>query len=175
MPKKRGGRHRLIDTQPQLDVNFQKVLKDHTAGDPMQPDSLWTNLSKEEISRRLEEQATPAGPMGAIVRTARKIVVLIVGVTVLLVGVVMIIAPGPAMVVIPLGLGILATEFVWAARMLKQLQDQNSIVFRYSSQDGKTGEGIALAGFGGQAYNAGCGVGGSTGRGFVRPIIRWLA
>ena len=31
MPKKRGGRKRLIDTQPQLDVNFQKVLNDHTA------------------------------------------------------------------------------------------------------------------------------------------------
>ena len=28
----------------------------------MQPDSLWTNLSKEEISRRLEEQGTPASP-----------------------------------------------------------------------------------------------------------------
>src|SRR5450432_3737832 len=62
MPKKRGGRQRLIDSQPQLDTNFQKVLKDHTAGDPMQPDSLWTNLSKEEISHRLEEQGTPASP-----------------------------------------------------------------------------------------------------------------
>ena len=28
----------------------------------MQPDSLWTNLSKEEISRRLEERGTPASP-----------------------------------------------------------------------------------------------------------------
>ena len=62
MPKKRGGRKRLIDTQPQVDANFQTVLKDHTAGDPMQTDSLWTNLSKEEISRRLEEQGTPVSP-----------------------------------------------------------------------------------------------------------------
>ena len=62
MPEKRGGRQRLIDTQPQLDANFQTVLKDHTAGDPMQPDSLWTNLSKEEIANRLEEQGTPASP-----------------------------------------------------------------------------------------------------------------
>ena len=62
MPKKRGGREKLIDSQPQLDTNFQKVLKDHTAGDPMQVDSLWTNLSKEEISNRLEEEGTPAGP-----------------------------------------------------------------------------------------------------------------
>src|SRR5439155_24907481 len=62
MPKKRGGRKRLIDSQPQVDALFQTVLNDHTAGDPMQTDSLWTNLSKEEISRRLEEQGTPASP-----------------------------------------------------------------------------------------------------------------
>jgi len=62
MPKKRGGRPRLIDTQPELDTNFQKVLNDHTAGDPMKVDSLWTNLSKEAISDRLEELGTPAGP-----------------------------------------------------------------------------------------------------------------
>jgi hypothetical protein len=60
--KKRGGRKRLIDTQPQVDVHFQQVLQEYTAGDPMQPDSLWTNLSKEEISRRLGAQGTPASP-----------------------------------------------------------------------------------------------------------------
>lgn len=52
----------------------------------------------------------------------RKIVVLIVGVVVLLAGLVMIIAPGPALLVIPLGLGILATEFPVAGRWLKSLQ-----------------------------------------------------
>src|SRR5436190_3512988 len=62
MPKKRGGRKRLIDSQPQVDAHFQTVLKEHTAGDPMQADSLWTNLSKEEISRRLKELGTPASP-----------------------------------------------------------------------------------------------------------------
>ena len=62
MPEKRGGRERLIDAEPQLDANFQKVLTDHTAGDPMRIDSLWTNLSKEAISDRLEELGIPAGP-----------------------------------------------------------------------------------------------------------------
>jgi len=60
----------------------------------------------------------------AVVKTARKILVLIVGGSVVLVGIVMIVAPGPAMLVIPCGLAILATEFVWAARMLKQFQKQ---------------------------------------------------
>lgn len=36
------------------------------------------------------------------------------GGTVLLLGVAMIILPGPAILVIPLGIGILATEFAWA-------------------------------------------------------------
>jgi uncharacterized protein (TIGR02611 family) len=49
---------------------------------------------------------------------ARKLVVLVVGGTVLLVGIVMIVTPGPAVLVIPAGLGILALEFVWARTFL---------------------------------------------------------
>lgn len=48
----------------------------------------------------------------------KRIVIAIVGFTVLLVGVAMVILPGPAFIVIPLGLAILATEFVWAQRLL---------------------------------------------------------
>ena len=44
----------------------------------------------------------------------RKILVAIMGGTVLLIGIFMIVTPGPAIVVIPIGLGILATEFAWA-------------------------------------------------------------
>ena len=48
----------------------------------------------------------------------KRIVVAIVGFSVLLVGVAMIILPGPAFIIIPLGLAILATEFVWAQKLL---------------------------------------------------------
>ena len=48
----------------------------------------------------------------------KRIVVAIVGCTVLLVGIATIILPGPAFIIIPLGLAILATEFVWAERLL---------------------------------------------------------
>jgi DDE family transposase len=58
-PKKRGGRKRLIDTQPQLQANFHKVLEDHTAGDPMKPEAVWTNLSVSAIADRLAELGTP--------------------------------------------------------------------------------------------------------------------
>ena len=55
-------------------------------------------------------------------KTARRIVVAIIGSSVLLLGIVMIVTPGPAFVVIPVGLAILAIEFVWARRWLKKLR-----------------------------------------------------
>ncbi len=58
-----------------------------------------------------------------MLRYARRIVVLVMGMTVLLIGIAMIILPGPAVVVIPLGLAILATEFAWARRWLKIMRD----------------------------------------------------
>jgi uncharacterized protein (TIGR02611 family) len=58
-----------------------------------------------------------------MLKYARRIVVLIVGMTVLLIGVAMILLPGPAVVVIPIGLAILATEYAWARRWLRFVQD----------------------------------------------------
>jgi tellurite resistance protein TerC len=48
------------------------------------------------------------------------VIVAVIGFTVILIGVAMVILPGPAVVVIPLGFAILATEFVWARRVLKK-------------------------------------------------------
>ena len=48
----------------------------------------------------------------------RRIVVGMVGSVVLLVGAAMVFLPGPAFVMIPLGLAILATEFPWARTWL---------------------------------------------------------
>lgn len=56
-------------------------------------------------------------------RYARRIAILIIGMTVLLIGVAMIILPGPAVVVIPVGLAILATEYAWARRWLNVVKD----------------------------------------------------
>lgn len=50
----------------------------------------------------------------------RRAAVAVIGFTVLLIGVAMVVLPGPAFVVIPLGLAILATEFVWARRLLEK-------------------------------------------------------
>jgi tellurite resistance protein TerC len=48
----------------------------------------------------------------------RKVGVAVVGFSVLAVGVALIVLPGPAILVIPLGLAILAKEFPWAQRLL---------------------------------------------------------
>lgn len=55
-------------------------------------------------------------------RTARKIIVLVIGSTVVLFGVALIFLPGPAFVVIPIGLAILALEFAWAKNLLDRLK-----------------------------------------------------
>ena len=46
------------------------------------------------------------------------------GFTVLLAGLAMTALPGPAFIVIPLGLGILATEFIWARRLLTRVKNK---------------------------------------------------
>ena len=55
-------------------------------------------------------------------RTAKKIVVAVIGGTVTLIGIALIFLPGPAFIVIPVGLSILATEFLWARRWLNKIR-----------------------------------------------------
>jgi tellurite resistance protein TerC len=50
----------------------------------------------------------------------RKVVIAVIGTTVLLIGVALIVLPGPAFIVIPIGLSILASEFIWARRVIKR-------------------------------------------------------
>ncbi len=57
-------------------------------------------------------------------KTLKRLLVAIIGMSVLVVGVAMILLPGPAVVVIPAGLGILATEFAWAQRLLHNVRQR---------------------------------------------------
>jgi tellurite resistance protein TerC len=56
--------------------------------------------------------------IAATYRRARRITVGVIGGSVVAIGVAMIVLPGPAVVVIPVGLGILSLEFAWARRWL---------------------------------------------------------
>ena len=59
-------------------------------------------------------------------RTAKRIVVIAVGSTILVIGIVMIVFPGPAIVAIPVGLAILGIEFAWARRWLRRIRERIS-------------------------------------------------
>src|SRR5215471_14929641 len=67
------------------------------------------------------------------IKIVRRVVVSVIGATVLLIGVALLVLPGPAFIVIPLGLAILATEYAWARRWLKKAREIASDVV--SNQD----------------------------------------
>lgn len=57
-------------------------------------------------------------------RQVKKVIIAVVGFTVLAIGLVMIVLPGPAFIVIPVALGILSTEFVWAKNLIKKVRSK---------------------------------------------------
>jgi uncharacterized protein (TIGR02611 family) len=62
-----------------------------------------------------------------VIRTlkqAKRLIVVVIGFTILAIGVAMIVLPGPAVVVIPIGLAILATEFIWARKILVTVKER---------------------------------------------------
>ncbi|MCJ7554303.1 MAG: PGPGW domain-containing protein [Ignavibacteriaceae bacterium] len=54
----------------------------------------------------------------------RQIIIAVIGFTVLTIGIIMIVFPGPAFIIIPIGLSILATEFVWAKKNLEKIKNK---------------------------------------------------
>ena len=53
----------------------------------------------------------------------KRVIVAIIGGTVLAIGIALLVLPGPAFLVIPAGLGILAIEFAWARRWLLKAKE----------------------------------------------------
>jgi uncharacterized protein (TIGR02611 family) len=73
-------------------------------------------------------------PFTAVVRyigrNGKRIAVTVVGFVVLLAGLVMMVTPGPGIVVILVGLAILATEWAWAERALDRAKERGQDVLR---------------------------------------------
>jgi hypothetical protein len=65
-------------------------------------------------------------PMGLgfdrLPKSMRRMIVAVIGGTILLIGIALLVLPGPAVLVIPLGLVILASEFAWARWLLRRAQ-----------------------------------------------------
>jgi hypothetical protein len=51
-----GGRKGYDEHYPEIDAQFLAVLKEHTAGDPMDEKVVWTDLTPDEISKLLERE-----------------------------------------------------------------------------------------------------------------------
>jgi tellurite resistance protein TerC len=55
-------------------------------------------------------------------KQAKRIIVIIIGFTVILLGIIMLVLPGPGILTIVFGLAILGSEFVWARRLIRRFK-----------------------------------------------------
>jgi hypothetical protein len=106
-------------------------LRDETWGD--EPSEVDAAAVVEEVSaapelaRRWHDHATiaPFKVVGRFIgRNGKRVGVTIAGFLVLLAGAAMLVLPGPGIVVIIAGLAILATEYVWAQRLLRLAKEK---------------------------------------------------
>jgi uncharacterized protein (TIGR02611 family) len=100
------------------------------------------NLVTKANPNLTESDIHPSAKNGinALLRHARRVIVSVVGVTVVLVGIALLFLPGPAFIVIPAGLAILATEFVWAKRLLRKVRDSATDVGKRISGKNSTND-----------------------------------
>jgi hypothetical protein len=57
-----GGKKKIIDTVENIDEVFFEILKDHTAGSPMDKEIKWTNLNRKEISKAFKSRGMNVTP-----------------------------------------------------------------------------------------------------------------
>ena len=77
-------------------------------------------------------------------RTARRVVVSVIGIAVILAGAAMLVLPGPGIATVIGGLAILATEFTWAKRVLRWARAKwdnarDDIKYRYEQRRAAAG------------------------------------
>ncbi len=53
----------------------------------------------------------------------KRLAIFLIGISIVLIGCILFFTPGPAILVIPIGLAILATEFIWAKKLLKKFKE----------------------------------------------------
>ncbi|MGB2984782.1 MAG: TerC/Alx family metal homeostasis membrane protein [Phycisphaerae bacterium] len=77
-------------------------------------------------------------------KQTRRIVVVLIGATTLIVGIAMIVLPGPAILIVPAGLAILGTEFLWARQLLGKMRKTGTTLTQRlwrAIRGGQTGNG----------------------------------
>jgi uncharacterized protein (TIGR02611 family) len=89
---------------------------------------------KPRIVQRLEQQRDRHRERHIVIR----ILYIAVGFTCLLGGIGMLLLPGPAFLVIPIGLAILSLEFVWAEGLLDRALEKGEVAKRKAAETTKT-------------------------------------
>jgi uncharacterized protein (TIGR02611 family) len=107
----------------------------------------------EEVQRRWHDHAAfvPIKVVARFIRqSGKRIAVTIAGFTVLIVGIAMLALPGPGLVMIIVGLGILSSEYVWAQRLLRKAKEKaeqaKDVVLRRNNDGEVDGDGAEKAG-----------------------------
>ena len=58
----------------------------------------------------------------------RILAIFLIGISIVLIGCILFFTPGPAIIVIPIGLAVLATEFIWAKKLLNKFKEKTSSI-----------------------------------------------
>ena len=69
----------------------------------------------------MQERST-ANQTASVYSAAKRLVTIVLGVTLLVLGAAMLVLPGPGVVMIMLGLAVLGAEFLWARRLLDRMK-----------------------------------------------------
>ncbi|MBA3747839.1 MAG: PGPGW domain-containing protein [Solirubrobacterales bacterium] len=93
-----------------------------------------SSTNKPSLPERLREQRARHLQRPKPIR----LLYIVAGFTLLLAGVVMLLAPGPAFVVIPIGLALLSLEFAWAERLLEKALAKGDVAKRKAAATTKT-------------------------------------
>lgn len=88
-------------------------------------------MPEDTESRAREEDTSAVARAEAI---ARRVVVTVIGGTLLVIGAILLVVPGPGVLAISLGLGVLALEFAWARRWLRRIERRLSRAVSFDSE-----------------------------------------
>ena len=97
--------------------------------------------SRPSWANRLETRREEFVARGKLYRVA----FVTAGFTVLLAGLAMLVLPGPALVVIPLGLAMLSLQFAWAERMLDHALDRAEAAKQKAADSSRTEKALGFA------------------------------
>jgi uncharacterized protein (TIGR02611 family) len=116
-------------------------------------DAVFDRVEDEAIAdAQAAVAAAPGNPVQQLLRfvraKARRVAIAIAGGVVLVAGFAMLVLPGPGIIVIIAGLGILATEFVWARKALDIAKERAAKAKDMATTPANRGRIIMIAGAG---------------------------